>query len=592
MTVPNPPHGGVLMERLVSPVDAGVWRKEKKFKGLWPLTLRQLCDLELIMNGGFSPLTGFMTRVDYDGVVSRMRMQDGTLWPIPITLDVADEFADKIAVGDAIGLTDAEGALLAALEIEALWQPDLHQEAVNVYQTQDVAHSGVARLLSRNHKNYVGGRIYGLEMPQHFDFPHLRHTPRQLREVMAQLGWSRVVAFQTRNPMHRAHVELTRRAAVAVDAKVLLHPVVGETQADDIDHYTRMRCYEHVQRRHTGAAMLLSMLPLAMRMAGPREALLHAIIRKNYGCTHLIVGRDHAAPKGDFYSPYAAQESVAQHEDELGIKMVPFQELLYVKELDRFLAQDELAPEQTALSASGSELRRRLKDQLPIPSWLAYPEVIDELRRAHPSREKRGVTIFFTGFSGAGKSTIAKALLARLMASGGRSVTLLDGDIVRQHLSSELGFSRAHRDLNILRIGFVASEITKHGGIAICAPIAPYAATRRKVREIVEQQGTFIEVYVSTSLEVCEARDRKGLYAKARAGVIKEFTGINDPYEIPQNPELKIDTATCTPLEAADSILHALQQRNCIGLDKSMSATQIVQSSATTPIPFKNPLQD
>ena len=586
----NLPHGGVLTERLVPPDQAMAWRKQKKLKAVWPLTLRQLCDLEMIMSGAFSPLTGFLTRADYDNVVARMRLQDGTFWPIPITLDVSESFAEKLALGDTIGLADADGALLAVLEIEDRWQPDLHHEACHVYQTQDQGHSGVARLLARSHATYLGGTIHGLEMPQHFDFPELRHTPRQLRDLLARLGWSRVIAFQTRNPMHRAHVEMIRRAARAVEGKILLHPVVGETQADDIDHYTRMRCYEHIQRRNADIDLQLSMLPLAMRMAGPREALLHAIIRKNYGCTHLIVGRDHAGPAGNFYPPYAAQEAIAQHEDELGIKMVPFQELSYVEELDQFLPADELEPSQTVLAVSGSELRRRLKEQLPIPSWLSYPEIVDELQRTHPAREKTGVTIFFTGFSGAGKSTIAKALLARLMATGGHSVTLLDGDIVRQNLSSELGFSRAHRDLNILRIGFVASEITKHGGIAICAPIAPYTATRRQVRAMVETHGRFIEVFVSTSLELCEARDRKGLYAKARAGVIKEFTGINDPYEVPQNPELMIDTATCTPLEAADRILVVLAQQRCMNRDHIEPSMSDIGSDVTIRVSLSSSL--
>ena len=535
----NLPHGGALTERLVSLDEAIAWRKQKKLKAVWSLTLRQLCDLEMIMSGAFSPLTGFLTRADYDSVVTRMRLQDGTFWPMPITLDVSDSFAEKLAMGDAIGLADADGALLAVLEIEDRWQPDLQHEALQVYQTQDLAHSGVARL-SRSYTTYLGGTIHGLEMPQHFDFPHLRHTPRQRRDLLAILGWSRVLAFQTKNPMHRTHIELIRRAAYEVDGKILLHLVVGETQADDIDHYRRMHSYEHIQRQNADIDLQLSMLPLAMRMAGLREALLHAIVCKNYGCTHLIVGHDHAGPAGNFYPPHAAQESVAQHEDELGIKMVSLQPLPYVKEQDTF-----------------------------------------DLADAHPVTGKRGVTIFFTGFSGAGKSTIAKALLARLMAVGDRSVTLLDGDIVRQHLSSELGFSRAHRDLNILRIGFVASEITKHGGIAICAPIAPYAATRRQVRAMVETHGRFIEVFVSTSLELCEARDRKGLYAKARAGMIKEFTGIDDPYEVPQNPELIIDTAICTPLEAANRILSVLQHQHPVIRERIETVMSSIDSDAT-----------
>ena len=529
MNVMNLPHGGVLTERLVSADEVIRWRKQKKLSALWRLTPRQLCDLELIMNGGFSPLTGFMARADYEGVVARMRLQDGTLWPIPIVLDVSDALAEKLTIGDAIGLTDTDGALLAALEVHDLWQPDKQQEAVQVYQNNDAAHVGVAHLLTRTHRNYAGGTVFGLELSQHFDFPHLRHTPRQLRQRLVSFACSRVAAYPSRDPMYRAQIELVRNLANAVGARLLLHPAIGEAQAGDIEHYARVRSYEHLLRSDE----LLSILPFAPRMAGPREALLHAIVRKNYGCTHLIIDREFSSPGQEFYPAGAAQESVAQHEDELGIKMVPL-------------------PQYVDLPMSNRELPCRLPDQLSVPSWYSHSPI------AH---EEQGVTIFFTGLSGAGKSTIAKALLARLMAAGRRSVTLLDGDIVRQHLSSELGFSRAHRDLNILRIGFVASEITKHHGIAICAPIAPYAATRRQVRDMVEQCGAFIEVYVATPLAVCEARDRKGLYAKARAGLIKEFTGINDPYEVPVAPDIVIDTASCTPLEAADSVLRRLEQQ-------------------------------
>ena len=577
----NLPYGGVLTERLVPPDQAIAWRKQKSIKGVWSLTLRQLCDLEMIMSGAFSPLTGFLTRADYDGVVERMRLHTGVLWPLPITLDVTDTFAEKLQIGDVIGLADVDGALLAVLEIEDRWQPDLKYEAFQIYETQDFGHSGVAGL-SRSHTTYLGGAIHGLEMPQHFDFPQLRHTPQQLRELMATLGWSRVLTFQTRNPLPRTHVELIRRAAREIDGKILLHPIVGETLADDIDHYARMRCYERIQHQNSDVDMQLSMLPLATRMAGPREALLQAIVCKNYGGTHLIVGHDHAGLAGNFYPPYAAQEWIVQHEDELGIKMVPLQDLSYMKEIDTFLPLDKIESGQIVTPDSKSELRHRSTEQLPIASWLSYSEIDDELRIANPASKKQGITIFFTGFSGAGKSTIAKALLARLMAQGDRSVTLLDGDIVRQHLSSELGFSRAHRDLNILRIGFVASEITKHGGIAICAPIAPYTASRRQVRAMVEAHGRFIEVFVSTSLELCEARDRKGLYAKARAGVIKEFTGINDPYEIPQNPEMVIDTATCTPLEAADRILAILAQQRCLIRDRIETSMPNTETDAAT----------
>jgi len=344
------------------------------------------------------------------------------------------------------------------------------------------------------------------------------------------------------------------------EANLLIHPVVGMTKPGDIDHFSRVRCYEHLLATYPEQTTALSLLPLAMRMGGPREAVWHAIIRKNHGCTHFIVGRDHAGPGKDsqgkdIYGPYEAQELVAQYQDELGIRMVPFQEMVYVQERAEFKPADEIQPDETILNISGTEFRRRLQEGLDIPAWFSYPEVVAELRRTHPARHKQGFTVFFTGLSGAGKSTIANALLIKLMELGGRPVTLLDGDIVRKHLSSELGFSREHRNLNILRIGFVASETTKNGGIAICAPIAPYGSTRREVREMIAPLGGFIEVYVSTSLDICETRDRKGLYAKARAGLIKEFTGISDPYEIPGNPEMVIDTTECTPDQAAHRII-------------------------------------
>jgi sulfate adenylyltransferase len=411
---------------------------------------------------------------------------------------------------------------------------------------------------------YVAGKVRGVEAPTHYDFRHLRDTPKELRARFQKLGWRRVIAFQTRNPMHRAHQELTFRAAQAAEANLLIHPVVGMTKPGDVDHFTRVRCYEKVLRQYPEQTTALSLLPLAMRMAGPREALWHAIIRKNHGCTHLIVGRDHAGPGNDstgkpFYGPYEAQELFAKHEAELGVTMVPFQNLVYSEDRAGYVQEDEVGEAERVLSLSGTELRRRLHEGLEIPEWFSFPEVAEELRRTHPPRHRQGLTVFFTGLSGSGKSTIANALVVKLLELGGRPVTLLDGDMVRKHLSSELGFSREHRDLNILRIGYVASEITKNGGIAICAPIAPYASTRAKVREMIEPLGGFLEVHVATSLEVCEQRDRKGLYAKARAGIIKEFTGISDPYEAPENPEIRIDTAELTPDLAAHRVLVKLE---------------------------------
>ncbi|HHQ47850.1 MAG TPA: bifunctional sulfate adenylyltransferase/adenylylsulfate kinase, partial [Acidobacteria bacterium] len=417
-------------------------------------------------------------------------------------------------------------------------------------------------------------RLEGIQLPPHYDYQPLRPTPAELRAQFARLGWRKIVAFQTRNPMHRAHQELTLRAAREVEANLLIHPVVGMTKPGDVDHYTRVRCYQAILPRYPKHTVKLALLPLAMRMGGPREALWHAIIRKNYGCTHLIVGRDHAGPGSDssgtpFYGPYDAQELVRRHEEELGVAMVPFKMMVYVEEKDGYMPVDEVPEGVRTLSISGTELRQRLAEGREIPSWFTYPEVAEELRRSHPPRHRQGFTVFFTGLSGAGKSTIANALLVKLLEMGGRPVTLLDGDIVRKNLSSELGFSKEHRDLNIRRIGFVASEITKNGGIAICAPIAPYDAVRKEVREMIAPLGGFVLVHVATPLEVCEQRDRKGLYAKARAGIIKEFTGISDPYEAPEDAEVVIDTTDMSPEEAAQAILLHLEREGYVGVDRT-----------------------
>ncbi|MGH8320750.1 MAG: bifunctional sulfate adenylyltransferase/adenylylsulfate kinase, partial [Gammaproteobacteria bacterium] len=480
-------------------------------------------------------------------------------------LDVTREFAQKLKKDSSVALRDPEGVLIAVLDVNDIWEPDIKREALGVFGTQDELHPAVFYLKHRANPVYVGGRLRGIEAPTHYDFKHLRRTPAQLRKLFNEMGWKRIVAFQTRNPMHRAHLELTHRAAKQIDGKLLINPTVGMTKPGDIDHYTRVRCYEHLIKRYPVNSALLSLLPLAMRMGGPREALWHALIRKNHGCTHFIVGRDHAGPGKDsrgkpFYGPYDAQNLFKQHQDEMGIEMVPFKMMVYVKERGAYAPEDEVKPGETVMTISGTQQRQLLQEGREIPDWFTYPEVVAELRKTHPPRLKQGFTVFFTGLSGSGKSTIANALLVKLLEIGGRHVTLLDGDHVRKHLSSELGFSKEHRDLNIQRIGYVASEITKNGGVAICAPIAPYAATRQKVREMIEPMGGFFEVYVSTSLEVCEQRDRKGLYAKARAGILKEFTGISDPYEVPEKPELRIATETCTPDEAAQRILERLRE--------------------------------
>ncbi|HET6372142.1 MAG TPA: bifunctional sulfate adenylyltransferase/adenylylsulfate kinase, partial [Candidatus Polarisedimenticolia bacterium] len=438
------------------------------------------------------------------------------------------------------------------------------------FGTTDDSHPGVFALLHQTNPVCIGGPLEGLELPPHHTFKHLRNTPGELRALFKKLGWNRVVAFQTRNPMHRAHVELTRRAAAETEANLLLHPVVGRTSPGDVDYFARIRCYQAALTHYPEQTTLLSLLPLAMRMGGPREAVWHALIRKNYGVTHFIVGRDHAGPGRDrsgkpFYAPEAARELAEKHEDEIGLKIVGFEEMVYVEDQAQYLPQSEVPASSRVLSLSGTELRRRLREGLEIPEWFSYPEVIGVLRSSYPPRLHQGYTVFFTGLSGAGKSTIANILMAKLMEMGSRPVTLLDGDIVRKNLSSELGFSKEHRDLNVRRIGFVASEITKNRGVAICAPIAPYAVTRRQVREMILQYGGFIEVHVSTSIEVCESRDRKGLYAKARAGLVKHFTGIDDPYETPEHPDVVVDTAATSADEAAQAIILHLEKEGYIG---------------------------
>ena len=559
------PHGGELKDLYLAEHLADEVRQHASELPSWDLTPRQLCDLDLLLNGAFSPLDGFLGKSDYEKVCDDMRLASGILWPIPVTLDVSEAFAENITSGATIALRDAEGVLIATMDVAEIWTPDKRSEAQRVFGTTDDSHPSVAYLLHQAGPVYLGGKVHGIEPPTFYDFKLLRDTPSELRGRFRKLGWRKVVAFQTRNPLHRAHHELTFRAAREADANLLIHPVVGMTKPGDIDHFTRVRCYEHVLEEYPEQTTTLSLLNLAMRLAGPREALWHGIIRKNYGCTHFIVGRDHASPGNDrngepFYGRYDAQELFGQHQQELDITMVPFKEMVYVENKAEYMAADETEPGDQVLELSGTEFRRRLREGLEIPEWFSFPKVVDELRRAHPPKHEQGFTVFFTGLSGSGKSTIANALMIKLMEDGSRPVTLLDGDIVRKNLSSELNFSKEHRDLNIQRIGFVASEITKNRGIAICAPIAPYAQTRRQVRQVVSQHGGFIEVFVATPLEVCEQRDRKGLYAKARAGILKGFTGIDDPYEQPQHAEIVIDTQELSPDLAAHRILITLEK--------------------------------
>ena len=564
------PYGGLLKELYLTAGDAARYQDQAREYPSWDLNPRQLCDLELLLNGAFSPLEGFLNQADYERVTAEIRLGDGTLWPMPVTLDVSEEFAQRITTGDTIALRDPEGVLIAVLEVGDLWRPDRLHEAQQVFGSTDQRHPGVFQLLHRSGPVYVGGRVHGVASPVHYDFPQLRASPRQLRERFAQQGWPRVVAFQTDAPLLRAQQALSLHAMLQAEAALLLHPTVGATGTDGLDHYARVRCYEQLLPNYPGQTAALNLLNLAPRWAGPREALWRAIIQQNYGCSHFIVSRDQASPDRTqtgpaFYPHEAAQQLLAHYRRELSIQILFYPEMVYVQERGQYAFTNTVTAGETALTLSDSEFRRRLQDGLDIPAWCADPAVVEELRRVHPPRQRQGFTVFLTGLSGSGKSTIANALRVKLLELGGRAVTLLDGDIVRKHLSSELGFSREHRNLNILRIGFVASEITKNGGIAICAPIAPYAATRREVREMIAPLGGFVEVHVATPLEVCEARDRKGLYAKARAGLLKEFTGISDPYEAPKHPELRIDTRDCSPGQAAERILATLEELGYLG---------------------------
>lgn len=529
------------------------------------LNERQICDLELIMDGGFHPLEGFMDEETYNRVIHEMRLLDGSLWPIPIVLDLPEELKETVDVGSKLYLRDSEGVILAKMTISSLWKANKIVEAEKVYATTNPEHPGVSFLLYNTGAYYAGGQIERISTPQHADFQSLRKTPEELKAFFQQEGFTNIVGFQTRNPLHRAHIELMMLAAQESNAHILLHPAVGMTKPGDIDYFTRVKCYKNVLKYCPKDSITLSLLPLAMRMAGPREALWHALIRKNYGCTHFIIGRDHAGPGKDssgkdFYPPYAAQELVQAYAEEIGMEVLPFKEMVYVKEDDNYQQIDNIKPGKTILSISGTQIRQMLENGVDIPSWFSYPDIIKELKKMYPARHEKGMTIFFTGLSGSGKSTIAKALNARLMEIQSRPITVLDGDIVRKNLSSELGFSKEHRALNVRRVGFVAQEITKNRGIAICALIAPYEADRLYNRNIINACGSYIEIYMATPLETCEQRDVKGLYCLARQGKLQGFTGINDPYEEPPNPEIIIDTTEHSINKSVDIIINFLER--------------------------------
>lgn len=533
------------------------------------LTPRMLCDLELLATGGFSPLDRFMSRRDYERVLGEMRLTDGTLFPMPLTLHLARD--SGLRLDHEVALTDDQNRPLAVMRVEEIFKRDLHEEARSVCGTNDLRHPLVVEMNTWG-EWCASGELKILAPPRHHDFTSLRLTPAEVRRRLEALGLPNVVAFQTRNPLHRAHEELTARAAVSVGGALLLHPAVGLTKPGDIDHYTRVRSYRILSERYYDPRQtLLALLPLAMRMAGPREALWHAVIRRNYGANHLIVGRDHASPGLDshgrpFYGATEAQELVARHESETGVRALPFSEMVYLVDEERYEVRECVPAGARALTLSGSEVREEyLGRGRPLPEWFTRPEVAAVLARAYPPRSRQGFCLWFTGLSGAGKSTTAEIVAVRLLELG-RRATLLDGDVVRTHLSQGLGFSREDRDVNVRRIGFVASELVHHGGAVLCAAISPYRATRDECRALVGGEN-FIEVFVDAPLEVCEARDAKGLYRQARAGRIKNFTGVDDPYELPLKPEIHLDTVVRSAEDNADLVVDYLQNQGFIQRD-------------------------
>ena len=560
------PYGGKLIDLTVDPEQAPELLAHAKNLPSIKLSERSLCDLELLATGAFSPLQNFMGADDYQRVVADMRLADGSLFPIPITLPIESEV--ELKLDTEVALLDSRNEIVATMNVEEIYEWDLNETAQNVFGTTDVRHPLVAEMHRWGHRN-VSGRLRVLNLPRRYDFRELRLTPSQTRARLEHFALENVVAFQTRNPLHRAHEELIRRAAEEINGTLLLHPVVGLTKPGDIDYFTRVRTYKALAANYFDQnRILLALLPLAMRMAGPREALWHTLIRRNYGANHMIIGRDHASPGNNstgqpFYGSYAAQELLKKVEAEIGVKILPFGEFVYLPDEDRYEDVRRLQPEAVTAQLSGTQAREWYKDGgIDLPSWFARPEVTAAIADTYPARHKQGFCIWFTGLSASGKSTTAE-ILTVLLQELGRQVTVLDGDVVRNHLSHGLGFTKEDRDTNIRRIGFVAAEIVKHHGAVICAAVSPYRATRNDVRGLVGSDR-FIEVYVDTPLEECERRDSKGMYSKARRGEIKNFTGIDDPYEAPLQPEIQITTTMVTAEQNARKIVEYLAERGFV----------------------------
>ncbi len=555
------PYKGELVNLLLNEFDAERIKVESEVYPEILLTQRQQCDLELLVSGALSPLTGFMDEKNYNTVIENTALVNNTVWPIPYYLDLTEDQAILINVGDKVALRDTEGFMPAVMTVESKWVPNKEKEAKHIYGTLNTEHPGVNYLMNTVGNVYIGGKVDAVQLPFHYDFETLRFTPIELRQHFDKSGWRSIVAFHTSKPMHAVHYEMTMRAAKKTNAHILIHPIVGMAKPGDLHYYSRVHCYEAILKQYPKSLVSLALIPLAMRMAGPREALMNAIIRQNYGCTHYIVGTEHAGPPNvrdtgkRFYATGESQKYIAQYKDEIEIEIINIDELCYDEDKKQFITKTKSKqPLFGNESFSNTRIFNALLKQEEIPNWVTFPEVLEALRKSYPPRSGQGLTLFFTGFSGSGKSTLARIIYAKFIEEGKRPVTLLDGDVVRLNLSSELGFSKKDRNTNVRRIGYVASEITKNRGVAICAPIAPYREIRREVRNKIEEYGSFIEIHVSTSIEECESRDRKGLYAKARKGIIPEFTGISDPYDVPENPEIRVDTKGMSPVQAAQDI--------------------------------------
>ncbi|MEA4855233.1 bifunctional sulfate adenylyltransferase/adenylylsulfate kinase [Solidesulfovibrio sp.] len=555
---------------LASPQRVAELKVESLSQASAQLGPRQLCELEMLLSGAFSPLAGYMGREDFESVLAGMRLADGRPWPMPVALDVPEALAKRLGPGDKLALRDQEGFMLAVLTVSEVWPSAPAREAAALYGLADIDRHPEARAYAGKAPFWhVGGAIEGVSLPLHADFPELRRTPAEVRAVFRQRGWRKVLGCQPRAFPHNRQRAVLRKAAAAIEGSILLVREAGDAISGGALHFAGVRCARLFAESFPPNMLLVNLLPLCSRQAGPRQALFEALVQKNHGCTHTLVGLDHADPLdadgAPLYAPGQAQRLVADFEAETGIVMVPETAMDYVEEKAQFVPRSAVAPGMTVRDLPPAELKRRLEFDLDIPEWFTPPAVAAELRAVYPPRSRQGLTLFMTGLSGAGKSTLARLLFVKFMELRTRPVTLLDGDIVRRHLSSELTFSKEHRNLNISRIGYVASEITKNGGIAICAPIAPYESSRAEARALVRPYGGFVEIHVSTPLAVCEQRDRKGLYAKARAGIVKGVTGIDDPYEVPAHPEISLDTAKLTPGEAVQEVLLYLEREGYLG---------------------------